>query len=135
MLKLAFSFNREPMNFIIKNKEIFYTDRRWGTWIRCMPPPENFMKAVSLSRNRIPAFVLGMFHFSEEEIKEYNDAKTEEELAQIIKRDAKSKSCIFVNSEKVEEPESEKPKIEEPKTELKTDLKIEGEEQNATERS
>jgi hypothetical protein len=121
MLKLAFNFNREPMNFIIKEKEIFYSDRKFGRWVRCMPPPENFMKIVSLSRNRIPAFLIEMFRFTEEEIKEYNDAKDEEALAQIIIRDAKSKSCIFINSEKIEEPEK---------------LKIEAEgEQNATERS
>jgi hypothetical protein len=96
MIKLVFNYNREPMNFIIKNREIFYSDRRWGNWIRCMPPPENFMKAVSLSRNRIPAMLINMFKFTEEEIKEYNDAKDETALAEIITRDAKSKGCIFV---------------------------------------
>lgn len=84
------------MNFIIKNREIFYSDRRWGNWIRCMPPPENFMKAVALSRNRVPAMLINMFKFTEEEVKEYNDAKDENALAEIITRDAKSKGCIFV---------------------------------------
>jgi hypothetical protein len=96
MIKLVFNYNREPMNFIIKNREIFYSDRRWGNWIRCMPPPENFMKAVALSRNRVPAMLINMFKFTEEEVKEYNDAKDENALAEIITRDAKSKGCIFV---------------------------------------
>lgn len=77
------------------------------------------MKIIALSRNRIPAMLIEMFKFNEEEIKEYNDAKDEEALAQIIIRDAKSKGCIFIKPEK--EPEPEKPKIEG--------------EQNATERS
>ena len=97
MIKLAFNFNREPMHFIIKDREIYYSDRRWGNWVRCMPPPENFMKVVSLSRNRIPKYIINMFTFTEEEIKEYNEAKDEEALALIVIRDAKSKGCIFVN--------------------------------------
>ena len=99
------------MNFIVKNKEIFYSDRRWGNWIRCMPPPENFMKVVALSRNRIPPFLINMFKFTEEEIKEYNEAKDEEALAQIIIRDAKSKGCIFVKQmneiDKIDKSETE----------------------------
>lgn len=50
-----------------------------------------------MSRNTIPAMLINMFRFTEEEIKEYNDAKDEEALAQIIIRDAKQKGCVFVN--------------------------------------
>lgn len=96
MIKLVFNFNREPMNFIIKDREIFYSDRRWGNWIRCMPPPENFMKLVALSRNRIPPTLITMFKFTDEEVKEWKDAKTEQDLANIIIRDAKGKGCIFI---------------------------------------
>lgn len=96
MIKLAFMYNREPMNFIIRDREIHYTDRRWGYWVRCMPAPENFAKVVAMSRNRIPPFLINMFKFTEEEIKEYENTKTEQELADIVIRDAKSKGCIFV---------------------------------------
>ena len=96
MIKLLLSFNREPMNFVIKDREIFYSDKKWGTWIRCMPPPENLMKAVALSRNRISANLINMFRFTEEEVKEYNEAKTEQELANMIIKDAKSKGVIFI---------------------------------------
>ena len=84
MIKLVFSYNREPMNFIIKDRDIYYTDRRWGSWVRCVPPPENFIKIVSLSRNRIPSYLINLFKMTPEEIKEYEEAKTEEELANII---------------------------------------------------
>jgi hypothetical protein len=100
MIKLVFSINREPMNFIVKDREIYYTDRRWGSWVRCVPPPENFIKVVSLSRNRIPSYLINLFKMTPEEIKEYEGAKTEQELAEIIIRDAKSKGCIFVNQTK-----------------------------------
>lgn len=96
MKKIVFSYNREIMNFVVKDREIYYSDKRWGNWIRCLPPPENFLKVVALSRNRIPAFVYNLFRFTEEEIKEYEAAKDEEALAEIIIKDAKSKGCIFI---------------------------------------
>lgn len=113
MIYLAFSFNREPLNFVVKGREIFYTQRKFarGSWVRCMPPPENFLKIIALSRNKIPSFLAEMFKFTDEEIKEYNEAKDEEALAQIIIKDAKGKACIFVSSTKVEEEE----KVSEPK--------------------
>lgn len=96
MIKLVFTYNREMMNFIIQKKEIYYSDRKWNNWIRCMPPPENFVKTVALSRNKIPKFLIDLFKFTPEEIEEYNNAKSDEELAEIIKRDAKSKGIIFM---------------------------------------
>lgn len=96
MIKLVFHYNREIMNFIVRDKEIFYSDRKWSNWIRCLPPPANFMKTVILSRNRIPRFLVDLFKFTDEEIKEYESAKTEQELADIIIKDCKAKGCIFV---------------------------------------
>ena len=99
MIFLSFQYNRENLNFVVKGREIFYTQRKFakGTWIRCIPPPENFFKIVAMSRNTIPPMLINMFKFTEEEIKEYNEAKDEEALAQIIIRDAKQKGCVFVN--------------------------------------
>lgn len=97
MIRLAFSINREPMNFIVKGREIYYSDRRWNNWIRCIPQPENFMKIVALSRNRIPMAIANLFKLTPEEMKEYENAKTENDLADIIIRDAKSKGCVFIS--------------------------------------
>lgn len=96
------------MNFIIKDMEIFYSDRRWGSWIRCMPPPENFIKVVSQSRNRIPMTLINMFKFTDEEVKEWKEAKDEQALADIIIKDAKSKGCIFVKQTNEIEDKGEK---------------------------
>lgn len=100
MIRLLFSFNREPLNFIVKDREIFYTQRTFGdkNWVRCMPPPENFKQIVALSRNRIPAMLINMFQFTEEEMKEYNDAKDEQALADIIIKDATSRGCVHIKS-------------------------------------
>lgn len=90
------------MYFIVKDREIFYSDRRFKNFIRCIPPPENLMKVIALSRNKISANFINMFRFTEEEIKQYNEAKDEEALAELIKYDAKSKGCIFISQAKEE---------------------------------
>ena len=101
--RLVFSYNRETMTFIVKDREIFYTDRKFKNWIRCIPPPENFLKAVALSRNRISANFINIFKFTEEEIKEYQSANSEEELSQIIIKDAKTRGVQFVLKEQIDD--------------------------------
>ncbi len=97
IVHLSFTYNREVLNFLIKNKEIYYTDRKWKTWIRCLPPPKNFI--LKVNRNQIPKHLANLFNFTEEEIKEYENAKDEEELAKIIIRDALSKGCRLLKQE------------------------------------
>jgi hypothetical protein len=115
---LNFSYDHESLNFIVKEKEIYYTQRKFakGQWVRCIPPPENFQKIVAMSRNTIPPMLIKMFTFTEEEIKEYNEAKDEEALAQIIIRDAKGKGCIYIKPK--EEQKEQITTIEEQKTEI-----------------
>jgi len=100
MIHLSFLYDREPLNFVVKGREIYYTQRKLaqGSWVRCIPPPENFMKIIALSRNRIPSMLINMFKFTDEEIKEYNNAKDEQALAEIIIKDAKGKGCIFIGA-------------------------------------
>lgn len=101
MILLKFTFNRETLNFTIKNKDIYYCDRIFKQLIRCLPPPENLIKTVALSRNKIPKYIIDLFTFTEAEMKEYNDAKGETELADIIIKDCKSKGCIFQSKEEI----------------------------------
>jgi hypothetical protein len=102
MIQVILAYNREVLNFLVKDKEIFYTDRKWKAWIRCLPPPEDLIKQIKLSRNRIPEFISYLFNFTDEELKEYANAKTEEDLANIIINDAKNKGCKLVKMEKIE---------------------------------
>lgn len=101
MIKLNFTYNRETLSFVIKEKEIWYTDKVWRNLVRCLPPPKDLMKTIALSRNRIPLVIVDMFKFTEEELKEYGNAKTEEELANIVIKDSKSKGCILHSKEVV----------------------------------
>lgn len=95
MIRLSFTFNREPMNFVVHNREIFYTDRIWKGWIRCVPRDENLIRKVTLSRNKIPSQLLRMFTLSEKEKEEYNLAENDNAMADIIIKDAKNKGLKF----------------------------------------
>ena len=103
MIQLVLSYNREVLNFLVKDREIFYTDRKSKAWIRCLPPPKDLIKQISLSRNRIPETIANLFTYTEEEMKEYEKATTERELANIIIKDAKLKGCKIVKDEEVKD--------------------------------
>jgi len=94
--KLAFTYNREMLNFLVRDKEIFYTDRKTKLWLRCLPPAPHIHKLIVNSRNKIPAFLETLFTFTKKEIKEYEAAKDEKELADIIIKDANGKGCRLV---------------------------------------
>jgi len=101
MIQLSFAFNREVLNFLVKGREIFYTDRKWKAWLRCLPPPKNLMNQVKLTRNRVPIAIANLFSFSEEEMEEYEKATTERQLADIIIKDAKLKGCKIITDKEV----------------------------------
>lgn len=99
IIHLSFNYNREILSFLIKNREVYYTDRKWKAWIRCLPPPENFIQKIKMSRNKIPKHLAELFNFSEEELEEYEAAKDEEALATIIIKDALFKGCRLLKKE------------------------------------
>lgn len=101
-VKIVLMFQRDTLNFIIKGKEVFYSDRFWKNYIRCLPRNDELIKQITLSRNKIPSFLAQLFNLSEKDIAEYDAASSEEELSEIVIRDAKSKSCRLISQEKIE---------------------------------
>lgn len=97
MIKIIFSRDRMLLNFIILKKEVFYTDDRWGKWIRILPKDKELIKQIKLSRNRIPIFLADLFNLSKKEIEEYNKAQEEKDLMEIIIKDAKLNGCLLVD--------------------------------------
>lgn len=97
--------NRDAMHFIVKeNKEVWYSDRKWGSIIRILPQPDNLISMIRNSRNRIPPMIINMFRLTDEEKNEYNSAKDYEELAKIIIKDAALKGCkLQFNNEVVQD--------------------------------
>ena len=86
-------YNREILNFAIQDRIIKYTDRKWNKWIQCIPKDKEFIMKVRMSRGRFPDFLIKMFELSKKEQEQYDNAKTDKELAEIIIIDAKRKGC------------------------------------------
>jgi len=98
-MKLSFFINREVFNLEINNREIFYSDRKWEKSIRLVPKDEKFLLKVSMSRNKIPNFLINLFNLNDEEIKEYLTAETDEQLAQICIRDCKRQGAKLIKKD------------------------------------
>lgn len=99
MIKLTFTINREIFQVTIENREIWYRDRRWYKGIRCIPKDEDFIKKIKMSRNRLPSFLIDLFELNEKEQAEYDNAKTDEELADIVTIDARKKGGRLLKRE------------------------------------
>lgn len=102
MIKLTLMYNREIMHFVVEGKSVYYTDRVWKSWIRCLPEPKDFIKAVRMSRNKIPSKLADMFNLSQKDIDEYSSAQSEDALAELIVKDAKSKGCRVISKDTVD---------------------------------
>jgi len=100
-IKLIFIINRETFQIEINEKEIFYMDRKWNRMIRLIPPDSDFIKRITMSRNRIPSHLIDLFNLTEAEKQEYDEAEDEEALAEICIRDAKMKGARLLKKEKI----------------------------------
>lgn len=111
MIRLVLSANRELLHFLIVDKAVYYSDRKWNAWIRCLPRPEGFLAKIRDSRNKFPAYLADLFNFSEEELREYEAATTEDQLAELVLRDARGKGCRMLHRRSGELDETAKEKI------------------------
>jgi len=94
--KIVLSINREMMTFLIVNRKIYYTDRKFGMLIRILPKPRNLLLTIAKTRNRVPKIIVNLFNFTKEEMEEYESAKDTDALTDIIVRDGKKNGCILV---------------------------------------
>jgi len=99
MISLSFMVGRDVMHFAVQEKEIFYKDRIFSEGIRCIPKDEQFIRKVINSRGRYPKKLITMFSLNENQQKEYDEAKTEEDLANIIIKDCKKKGMSLLRKE------------------------------------
>jgi len=91
--------NREIIKIEIEGKDIWYGDRFWKHRIRLIPKDEDFIKKVTMSRNAIPNIIKDLFNLTKKEQEEYNNAKTEEDLAEICTKDVKMKGGLLIKQE------------------------------------
>ncbi len=102
MILVSLIHNREILNFAIQDKIIKYTDRKWGKWIQCIPEDKDLKLKVIMSRGKFPHFLIEMFTLTVKDKEEYEAAKTDDDLAEIIIKDAKGKGCKLL-FKKIEE--------------------------------
>lgn len=97
MIKLVFTVGRETVSIEIKDKTITYQDRRFTKGFQFMPIKGNVEMISIMSRNRIPKEIVELMKDanSGKNLTEYNEAKTDEDLVTIVKRDAALKGCVF----------------------------------------
>jgi hypothetical protein len=98
MIRLIFTIQRETFTIDIVDKSIFWTDRKTKR-VRLIPRDENINRMVTMSRNKIPPQIVDWFNLNEEEKKEYDNAKDDNELADICVRDTKKKGAILQKRE------------------------------------
>lgn len=115
-IRLTFSVNKEPVRLTIYKREIYYSDRfstpLWGqSAIRCIPKDMEFIKKITLSRNRLPAALKELFELTDKEQAQYDNAKTDEELAEICIYDTKIKGGILINKEVLEDDDMFKEEV------------------------
>ena len=84
------------MFFLVKKKEVYYTDRKWNSWIRCLPAPKDFLLQIQKSRNKLPTSLAQLFEYTKEELAEYAGAGTEGQIADIIVKDARGKGLRLI---------------------------------------
>jgi len=101
-IKIAFIMSRETFRIEVKDKEIWYSDRKWDKAIRLIPKDKDFIKKIITSRNAIPSIIKEMFTLTKKEVEEYEQAKTERELADICIKDCKLKGAIILKEDVIE---------------------------------
>ena len=96
MIKLLFERQGAYFGFTIHGKVIKGV---MGKYILPYQPSDlAFVKKTSiLSRNKIPAWFIGLFTLTAGEQKQYDEAKGEEELCAIIEDDAKRENAKLIS--------------------------------------
>lgn len=102
MIKLMFERNSQFFVIIIDNKKIFYWDKLqkslWGKPLQYLPPDPNVIKQIDMSRNRIPQYFKEMLVIPKDELKEFENAKDDRELMELVLRDCKKNGCRFIDN-------------------------------------
>lgn len=105
-IRLVFTIQREAFYIEIVGREIFYGDRIWKNKVRVIPPDEDIKMKIIKSRNKYNLTLKQFnqfFDLNEEERKEYEECKTEKELAEVCIRDVRQKGGILRKREENED--------------------------------
>lgn len=99
MITLAFTApHKKVVRFIIEERKVRYFDNHWPSGLQIYPMDRVLVKNLALSRS------VNLRHYADfiaeanqgKNLEEYNACKNEMEIAENIRRDAKSKGLIEV---------------------------------------
>lgn len=101
MIKLFFEIRGQYFFITIDNRIIKYFDKLqggiWGGPLQYLPVDPGIIRKIDMSRNKIPAHMKEFFKVTDEDLKEYNDAKDDMELRDIVLKDTKKKGCKLID--------------------------------------
>lgn len=93
MIKLTFKKQGKYFIITIDGKKILYWDTLqgaiWGGPLQYLPQDPHIQQKIQMSRNRIPAEFVNLFFIPKWELEEFEKAKDEKELRDIVVRDLK----------------------------------------------
>lgn len=96
-------FQKQNIFFIVtvKDKKVLYYDKLqgeiWGGALQYLPPDPNLKRTIIESRNRIPKQFIDMLEVTNQELAEFNNAKDDNELKDLIIRDCKLNGCKLID--------------------------------------
>jgi hypothetical protein len=107
--KLLFQKEKSFFVITIQDRKITYWDKLqgplWKGALQYLPRDDDMMnklvRKIKSSRNRIPAYMIDLFDVPKEELEEYENAKTDEELKEIVLKDCKRNNCKLIKEEKI----------------------------------
>jgi len=101
MIKLMFQKETKYFMIIIDGKRVSCTSPSWhGTVLQYLPKDPKVLKQIVESRNRIAREWLTFFDVQPDELAEFEAAKDELELKEIVLRDCKKFRCKLVEEYK-----------------------------------
>lgn len=97
MIKILANKGGKNFIIIINNKVVKYWDefegKIWGGPLQWLPPSKETARKIVMSRNKIPAYFLDMLFVPADELAEWQNAKDDNEVFKLIKRDLIRNSC------------------------------------------
>lgn len=100
MIILIFSFQRKIIKFTVEKRLVKYYDDTWKEGIQIYPMDRLLVKKLTLSRKpTLSAQGLLIIDANNgNNLKEYNSCKTDEEIAEFIKRDCLLKGLVEIKA-------------------------------------
>lgn len=100
MINLGFTINREIVTFRIEDRKITYFDRKWTEGVPFIPRDAEYIKKLLLHQRQFP-FAQQIIAWIEESNsgkneEEYKSCTTDEQIAELVRRDAMSKGLMEI---------------------------------------